>query len=266
MSDENQAPLTEEQAKEHEEAFMSGIVDESKEESTLLAGKFKTPEELEKSYLELQKKLGAPKEEKPKPEEKPQEVPDDANATLGKREEAEAPDGPSLDEYLLELARTGAELTDEIRTDMKTRYNLTDNTISTLHTSAIDLYSSDVKNIIETAGGQESFEAMNKFVVENYTDAQIEALNFAISNKATREFTIKGLLAEAKVGDQQASTNNQPDPTHNLSAGGVQPYKTDRELQEAMSDERYVNAGHPDHDRFVKEVQGRYAVSRQYIG
>ena len=44
----------------------------AEEEGKLLAGKFKNAEDLEQSYIELQKKLGEPKEETAEPEEKPE--------------------------------------------------------------------------------------------------------------------------------------------------------------------------------------------------
>ena len=44
----------------------------AEQQQELLAGKFKDAEELEKGYIELQKKLGEPKEETAKPEEKPE--------------------------------------------------------------------------------------------------------------------------------------------------------------------------------------------------
>ena len=44
----------------------------AEQQEQLLAGKFKDAEDLEKGYIELQKKLGEPKEEQAEPEEKPE--------------------------------------------------------------------------------------------------------------------------------------------------------------------------------------------------
>ena len=44
----------------------------AEQQDQLLAGKFKDAEELEKGYMELQKKLGEPKEESTEPEEQPE--------------------------------------------------------------------------------------------------------------------------------------------------------------------------------------------------
>ena len=42
----------------------------AEQQEQMLAGKFKTAEDLEQGYIELQKKLGEPKEEKAEPESK----------------------------------------------------------------------------------------------------------------------------------------------------------------------------------------------------
>ena len=44
----------------------------AEEQEQLLAGKFKDAEDLEKAYIELQSKLGKPKEEEAEPEEQPE--------------------------------------------------------------------------------------------------------------------------------------------------------------------------------------------------
>tara|TARA_R100000781_G_scaffold4568_2_gene5540 strand:+ start:336 stop:1103 length:768 start_codon:yes stop_codon:yes gene_type:complete len=46
----------------------------AEQQEQMLAGKFKTAEDLEQGYIELQKKLGEPKEEKAEPEAKEEEV------------------------------------------------------------------------------------------------------------------------------------------------------------------------------------------------
>lgn len=58
-------------------------------EESLLAGKYKSPQELEQAYVELQKKLGEPREEeKPEPEQEPEpEEPEES-----KSEEPESKD------------------------------------------------------------------------------------------------------------------------------------------------------------------------------
>ena len=45
----------------------------AEQQSEMLAGKFKTAEDLEQGYIELQKKLGGPKEEKAEPEAEPEQ-------------------------------------------------------------------------------------------------------------------------------------------------------------------------------------------------
>ena len=49
----------------------------AEQQDQMLAGKFKNAEDLEQGYIELQKKLGEPKEEKAEPEAKKQETKED---------------------------------------------------------------------------------------------------------------------------------------------------------------------------------------------
>ena len=57
----------------------------AEQQSEMLAGKFKTAEDLEQGYIELQKKLGEPKEEKAEPEQpeaKEEEKPEEKEETV----------------------------------------------------------------------------------------------------------------------------------------------------------------------------------------
>ena len=68
--DANEQPEGELNAEEKEALEVGEKLAEA--QNDLLAGKFKDAEDLEKGYIELQKKLGEPKEEKAEPEEKPE--------------------------------------------------------------------------------------------------------------------------------------------------------------------------------------------------
>ena len=65
--DANEQPEGELNAEEKEALAVGEKLAEQQE--TLLAGKFKDAEDLEKGYIELQKKLGEPKEDTAEPEQ-----------------------------------------------------------------------------------------------------------------------------------------------------------------------------------------------------
>ena len=75
----------------------------AEQQEQMLAGKFKNAEDLEQGYIELQKKLGEPKEEKAEPEAKEEEV----------KEEKEEELDTSLLNTLWEAATSGKDFTKE---------------------------------------------------------------------------------------------------------------------------------------------------------
>ena len=76
----------------------------AEQESEMLAGKFKNAEELEQGYIELQKKLGEPKEEAAEPEPKEEEKPDEIDTAFLNTLWEEANAGEYKEETLKQLA------------------------------------------------------------------------------------------------------------------------------------------------------------------
>lgn len=265
MSD---TPLTPEEAasliKEHEDALSP-----PKDETPLLAGKYKTVEDLIAGYKSLETKLGAPKET-PAEDQTPTtetivtqtEIAAGDKAELGGETETIVDTGVSLKDYLAQVVGD-TEISPAMREQVMKRHNLDDGVLTSLEQGAIRDYRSNIADIYTQAGGKEAFAALNAFVKENYSPEQIKDLDIAIKNPLTRTHVLTGLKNE-----MAAATNVETKPgaqPSNITAGGLQPFKSQAELNAALNHEAYTNPLHPQHAIVVKDVQDRFAISGDYL-
>lgn len=217
-----------------------------------LAGKFDTPQDLEKAYLELQSKLGTPAESTPAadpkaepaptPEPKAEETPsesqpvyDEATTTVLTKA------GLDPQEIASAYSENGSLSDDHYKALEEAGYPraLVDQHITTLNDSNAKAASESdalVAEVVESIGGDEAYKELTTFAAENYSDEQIEAYNAAVNsgNKHTAQLAVRGLQAE-----MQAANGKAP----NLVQGGERPnadvYKSRYEMQTDMKDPRY---------------------------
>jgi hypothetical protein len=94
----NEAPANPEILNSDEQESLAIAESLEQGEQPLLAGKFKDPQALEQAYVELQKKLGEPRDEVPAPEDEGEPAEDEPEA-----EEAEEGDSETLSEEQAEM-------------------------------------------------------------------------------------------------------------------------------------------------------------------
>ncbi len=198
-------------------------------EQQLLAGKYRDAEELEKAYLELQQKMGTPKEEVPQEEvqpEQPQQVEQqDYETLLQEAYEVVANDGQLSDvqkQKLMEISKEDlidAYLNSEVESDSQ------------------DLSDVEMKSIYDSVGGQEQYKALTSWAADNWQPQEIEAYDQAIEsgNMNTIYFALQSLYyrySEANGSEGQTLMGRNA-PTTDGS------YRSQAELIKAMSDPRY---------------------------
>ena len=208
------------------------------EEQQLLAGKYQNAEELEKAYIELQKKLGGNKEE-----ESTEEVEETTE-----EEEVEASAGEVLiTDASTEFAESG-ELSPEtmekfgsmssqelVQAYMAHRANN-----PTPQTQQADLTESQVNTIVNQAGGQDSYNTLMEWagsnLPENYTDAfnniiesgNTEAITIAVAGLKSQYEQVNGY--EGRMLSGKGAPQERPDV-----------FRSQSEVVQAMSDPRYDN-------------------------
>lgn len=196
------------------------------EHNQLLAGKFQDAEQLEKAYIELQRKLGQPNEEQSQVQVRDEE-------TSQTQEEEEVLD-PILN--LIDEARTSEEFDlakfegldpkDVARTFL-------DNT-----SEERDLSDQEVDMIRNSVGGEEAYANLMQWSNENFAPEYVEAFDNLIDtgNTLAIQLAVAGLMAQY----EQSNGNDG----NLLSGRGAPPAKADvfrsqAEVVRAMNDPKY---------------------------
>ena len=194
----------------------------------LLAGKYKSVEELEKGYLEAQKMLGSQTAEEPQ------------------QEEAEEP-ATEQSETLTFLNSASAEYAEKGELSAETMSKLTEMSSEELVGAYIasqansqpaqDLTDGQVKTIQQSVGGEEQYQALVNWAGQNLDTESIEAFDTLVEtgNAKAIELAVAGIyqMYEAQNGsDGQMITGKAP------STSG-ESFRSQAEVVAAMSDPRY---------------------------
>ena len=216
------------------------------QQESLLAGKYENAEQLEKAYIELQKKLGQDeKEETPQAENEQEEVLQETSE--------EAPSQPSeaaelitsaSDEYynndnklspetVEKLSKLSSE--DLIKAYMEVQSNLP---VSLEDTSA-DISDSVVNEVKNFAGGEQAYQQMVDWASTNLENEDIAAFDSIINSGSVQaiKLAVNGLKSqytEAMGNDGELLTGKAPVNQRDV-------YRSQAELVAAMSDRRYDN-------------------------
>jgi hypothetical protein len=217
------------------------------QQDQLLAGKYKNAEELERAYVQLQKKLGENGEEEkqePQAEDKgeaedvlPEESQEDspqlspsAEVILSASEEFE--DSGNLSEAT--LAKFGEMSSqDLVKAYMEVQKTMPDN----VETQSSDISDAQVNEIKNAAGGEQAYANMVNWASDNLNQQSSEAFDEVINSGSIDaiKLAVSGLKAEYEkaVGyEGRMVTGKAPSNTRDV-------YRSQAELVAAMGDPRY---------------------------
>lgn len=205
----------------------------AKEQEQMLAGKFRDAEELEKAYIELQKKLGNTDEEAE------EGVRDEEPET----EEVETSPAAQLISNASEMYAEKGELTPEVMEsfkemssqDLVNAYMEMQGNLPAAPTA--DLTESETNTIKNEAGGDEGYANLMQWSSDNLDAADIEAFDSLVDSGNSRliRLAVAGLKAEMEkaVGfDGELATGRAPRTTADV-------FRSQAEVVQAMSDPRY---------------------------
>ena len=209
----------------------------AEEQSKKLAGKFEDAEALEKAYIELQSKLGEPKEEKAPVKEEKTEAKEEVKET----KEEEKPDYSSfLDDLWNESQneKYSDELLDKLNGlkpgDVAQLY--LDYRANAKETTA-DLTDDQAKELQNSVGGEKKYTEMLKWASNNFDEAEItrydkvmesgdaDAAYFAVQALAAKYSDGVGVDGKMLTGKPAKSQGDQ--------------FRSQAEVVRAMSDPRY---------------------------
>jgi len=196
----------------------------------LLAGKYKTPEELEKAYKELEAKLGNSKEtEETKDTEEstePEDVPQTKEEAEAKVEEAGLDFSKLNDEY----AQAG-ELSEDTYKALEAK-GIDKKTVDAYIAGQEALAQQEVAKLHQSVGGEEEFTSMIEWAADNLSDADKAKFNKAVENPDVAEFAIQGLYAKYRA---DAGPNFVTGSTTSSTSG----YQSQREMMKDMASPQY---------------------------
>jgi len=205
-----------------------------------LPEKFKSVEDLAKSYQELEKKLGdsQPKET---------EVSKNDNSDLDIAEKAVETAGLNMDTLASEYAEKG-EL-DEKSYEALEKAGIPKDYVNQFiegQKAIADQQASSIKNMV---GGSEAYTEMTEWAAENMSDEEKSAYNTAVNSKdiETAKLAVVGLKAKF-----EKANGNEPNLLEGKgTVSGEKGYASWAEVTRAMGDERYSKD--PAYQALVKE-------------
>jgi hypothetical protein len=188
------------------------------EQEARLAGKYRTTEELESAYLELQKKLGGQEQEQEQPEETP-EVDWLAEATRAINESGE------LSEELVNQIQSMDSL--EVFEAMKGGLP-----------EGRDLSDGELSAVYQAVGGQDQYGNLISWAQDNFSETEIEAYDAMIETGNMAQINLALQALYYRYTDAMGSEGNM---LQGKPAAAEAVFRSQQELIQAMNDPRYDN-------------------------
>jgi len=199
----------------------------AEQEEQLLAGKYRSAEELERGYLELQKRLSGKQEEVEQPEEGEQP-----------NEEEEQSEEMDLYDSIMESYRTGEwdpELVNKV--ESMSPVDVANMFLEKGNTQTIQATSSDIEQIQASVGGTEEYQSMIQWASQNLSEQEVSMYDTVMDrgDPLAMFFAVQALNAryqDATGYDGELLTGQSP---RNIA----DVFRSQAELVAAMSDPRY---------------------------
>ena len=211
----------------------------AKEQGELLAGKYKNAEDLEKAYVELQKKLGD--------KEEPEATKEEEEVTDTKDEPTEKSEAVTLletanEEYFANDKTLSPETLEKFSSlsskDLVSAYlEMQKNAPQDTSQPEIDVTTAEINKIQNSVGGEEKYKNLVTWASENLAENEIQAFDNLVStgNAAAIQLGVDAIKSryEAVNGYEGRRLTGKAADT----SGDV--FRSQAQLVEAMSDPRY---------------------------
>lgn len=231
------------------------------EEAALIAGKFKSQEDLVKAYEELQRKLGQdtpeeaeePSEEQPETtEEESEEVEESAAVEVINRASKVYEESGELNaDTIEELAKLDSK---ELIQAYVSQYAKNQ---AAVQAQAVDAQAEAA--ILDSVGGQESYQQMVQWAAANLDPAEVESYNQVTNsgNVAAIKFAVEALSNRYKSaeGYEAPLVTGKKAPASNAKV-----FRSHAELSRAIADPRYQND-----PAYRNDVEARLARSTDLL-
>jgi len=238
----NPAPTDAPELTEDEQNSLEVAEKLGEEEAKQYAGKFENAEELEKAYIELQKKFGSDKDD-----DKAEKAESESEKEEKEEEEIEDSPGVSLiNDATKEWNENDGKLSDETMakfSDMSSK-ELVEAYMEASKSSpakqddiATDMSDEQVKNVQDSVGGQQKYNDILQWAVDNLDQSEIKGFDSVVElgNPEAIKIAISGMKSkyDEANGYEGRMLQGKPAQTSNDA------FRSQAEVVKAMSDPRY---------------------------
>ena len=202
------------------------------QQNQLLAGKYKTAQDLEKAYIELQQKLGSGEQQQSEPEQESEadEPAEEIFSTFNSIDDELAQGGEISEESMAKLSAMDSK-------DLVDAYLRYQNTLEDAPVQqGRELNDQEVSSIYNSVGGEQQYQQMTAWAAENLDADTVQAFDNVIEsgNVAAINLALRGL--QSQYNDNVGYENNM------IQGKPAQPsngYRSQAEVVRAMNDPRY---------------------------
>jgi hypothetical protein len=204
------------------------------QQNQLLAGKYKTAQDLEQAYIELQKKLGS-QDTQPEEQDQDEQAPE---------ETTEADEGVefigTLDSEFSESGELSAETLEKLSSmeskDLVDAYFRYQDQLGPQQPVGREMTDQEVDQIYNSVGGQQQYQQMTQWAADNLDADTVQAFDNVIDtgNVAAINLALRGL--QSQYNDSVGYENNM---LQGKPAQSVNGFRSQAEVVRAMNDPRY---------------------------
>ncbi len=238
---------TEDNLTEAEQESLAVGTEMQEQQEQLLAGKYKNAEDLEKAYVELQKKLGGEGTEDSE-STGDSDISDDGEETSEEKEETKE-DSPALalvNEAAAEYWDNDKKLSDDTMaklgemsgSDLLAAYLQAQEANPVDQAPEVsDLTTQDIADVREVAGGEKEYATMVQWAADNMDKSAVESFDslLASGNVGAIKLAVSGIKAQYdNVNGYEGTMLSGKPPTTSKDV-----FRSQAELVNAMSDPRY---------------------------
>lgn len=201
------------------------------QQNQLLAGKYKSAQDLEKAYIELQQKLGSGEQQsEPEQEAEADEPAEEIFSTFNSIDDELAQGGEISEESMAKLSAMDSK-------DLVDAYLRYQNTLDDAPVQeGRELNDQEVSAIYNSVGGEQQYQQMTQWAAENLDADTVQAFDNVIEtgNVAAINLALRGL--QSQYNDNVGYENNMIQGKPAQSGNG---FRSQAEVVRAMNDPRY---------------------------
>jgi high-affinity Fe2+/Pb2+ permease len=201
-----------------------------------LAGKYKDAQELEKAYIELEKKLGSRDSEEESGESEPQ-AEEQEPSQYSVQIEAISKAAEEFNSKGELSAETLAQFEQMSSKELVQAYMEYEASLPTFDApQSVELSSADINTIQNSVGGEAAYQQLVGWAAQNFSEAEIQAFDNVVDsgNVAAINLALAGL--QARYTDANGYEGNM---IQGKAAAPADTFKSQAEVVRAMSDPKY---------------------------